>query len=148
MNPISPFVQLASHERSAALEQHPERDVEMAPISPDKAPRYLRLMPKKPCQSVRKRKAPPDPLNKSVTRALFIKSAKHQYRILIKRDVKLAKEQPEKSEEYYRRACEYQDQVDECKKTSGIFRHRIARALSYDRVEQNLNTQLPWNSKT
>ncbi len=106
-----------------------------APISPDKAPRNLQVIPK-----IRH-----DTLNKSVRRALFTESAIREYHELYQRDLSLADGNPHQWGAYYKRAHEYADQLFSCQKMKKKLKSEIRLSLKNDGVVQNPNSRLPAN---
>lgn len=134
---ISPaeFNALAIEQESMETPQKP------APISPDKAPRSLRVIPR-PSQRARGEHFVRDvsSLNNVVRRRLFTQDATDQYHELFQRDRDLADKRPEQSGAYFQRACEYSDQIFSCQKATKKARAEIRHALKGDHIEQYLHT--------
>lgn len=112
-----------------------------APISPEKAPRILRIMPSNTIPKLNRFGVPTDPttLNHSVRRVLFTESAKWRYLALYQRDLEMSDIQPEQSDEYLQRAADYHEQLSTCKETSRVAKRKIRHLLKGD-VVQNPNT--------
>lgn len=120
-----PLIRDASPDR-----RPPDADIPttLAPISPDKAPRYLKIEPKEE-----------DTFQRSVIRARFVKEATRSYYDNCLKDLESSDENPEQYDAYFERAIAYKEQHHECKVAGRELNQKIASALENDIVKHPRN---------